>query len=71
MQQQATVGVAPAAEELLTIPEVGEVLKVAKGTVYRYITHQSLPTVRIGSSRRVRRSDLDRWIAARVTVAGT
>lgn len=68
MQQQATVGVAPT-EELLTIPEVGAALKVTRGTVYRYISHESLPTVLIGSSRRVRRTDLQSWIAARVSVA--
>jgi excisionase family DNA binding protein len=53
-------------DELLTLPEVAEDLRMSLIWVRRQIDAGELPTVRLGTAVRVRRSDLDRFILARV-----
>ncbi len=47
---------------LLTIPEVGRVLSVSRTTVYQLIGDGHLPSVKIGTSRRIRREDLAAYV---------
>ena len=47
---------------LLTLREVGEYLRVSRSTLMRLIRHGKLPSLLIGGSRRVRKSDLDDYI---------
>ena len=50
---------------LLTIPEVADELRVDKRTVYRLLRsgELDLPVIRVGSSPRVRRLDLEQHLA--------
>lgn len=54
--------------ELFTIPEVAKLLKVSVVYVRREIKAGALPTVRLGRSVRVARTDLDLYIKARRAV---
>lgn len=48
--------------ELLTVPEVCQILGVGRDTVYALINSGDLNSVKIHTLRRIRRSDLDRYI---------
>lgn len=54
---------APMASIALTAPQTSGVLKVSESTVKRLIKNGELPTVLIGRSRRILRSDLDIYVA--------
>jgi excisionase family DNA binding protein len=53
-------------DELLTVAEVADVLRVSTMTVYRLIHNGELPAVRVGRNYRVRRGDLLRYIEGQV-----
>ena len=65
-QQNAVQDLTPDWEKidrlLLTIPEVGRVLSVSRTTVYQLIGDGHLPSVKIGTSRRIRREDLAAYV---------
>ena len=46
------------AEELLTIKEAAELLKVTEVTVERYIAKEIIPSVKIGGARRIVKDDI-------------
>ncbi len=48
--------------KLYTIPEVSEILKVTRDTIYRWMRAGELKTVKIGSTRRVLASDLEEFV---------
>lgn len=50
--------------DLLNINEVAAALRVSKMTVYRFIGDGRLPAIRLGSSLRVHRRDLESYLAA-------
>jgi excisionase family DNA binding protein len=53
------------AEDLLTVPEVAELLKLKEGTIRTWLRDGKLPGFILGSRQagwRVRRSDIDRFI---------
>ena len=49
-------------DEILTLPEVAELLKVAEKTVYTMAQKGELPAFKVGGQWRFRRADLDAWI---------
>jgi excisionase family DNA binding protein len=49
-------------DEILTLPEVAQLLKVAEKTIYTMALRRSLPTFKVGGQWRFRREDLDKWI---------
>jgi excisionase family DNA binding protein len=49
---------------LLTISEVCRLLSCSRATVYRMLQRGDLVSVGLGRSRRVRRSDLEAFVAA-------
>jgi excisionase family DNA binding protein len=49
-------------EELLTVAEVAETLKLNQQTVRNWIDQGSLPALRVGRRVRIRRSDFDRLL---------
>lgn len=49
-------------EEILTLRQVAEYLKVTERTLYRLVQEGQLPAFKVGNSWRFRRDDLDRWI---------
>lgn len=53
--------------EILTLDEVAAYLKAGKRTVYRLAAEGKLPAFKLGGTWRFRRSDLDEWIAAKLT----
>lgn len=57
--------VTPAVEGLLTLVEAGEVLGIGRTRMYQLVRRKELPVVRVGRLVRVRKADLEAWIAAR------
>jgi excisionase family DNA binding protein len=49
-------------DELLTVAEVADMLRVSTMTVYRLIRTGELPAVRVGRNYRVRRGDLAAYL---------
>ncbi|MEV0912960.1 helix-turn-helix domain-containing protein [Streptomyces sp. NPDC049967] len=56
-------------DELLTVPEVMARLKVGRTTVYDLIRTRRLPSLTIGSSRRVPADGLRAYLASRLEEA--
>jgi len=50
--------------DLLTIPEACQLLNVSHPTVYRWIRAGELPMVKFGRLTRVRKADVEAFIAA-------
>lgn len=48
--------------EYLKVPEVAEMLRLARNTVYQLVGEGEIPSVRIGRSVRVSRKELERWL---------
>ena len=49
-------------EEILTLKEVAEYLKLAEKTAYRLAAEGKLPGCKVGGSWRFKQEDIDRWI---------
>jgi len=50
-------------DEILTVREVAEFLKVTERTIYRLAAEAQLPSFKVGGSWRFRRSDLVKWMS--------
>lgn len=53
------------ADEIMTLKEVAEYLRVAEKTVYRLVGEGKLPGFKVGGAWRFKRSDIERWIVER------
>jgi excisionase family DNA binding protein len=53
-------------DEILTIDEVATYLKAGKRTVYRLASSGKIPAFKLGGTWRLRRAELDQWIASRI-----
>ncbi len=51
-----------APEDILTVKEVADYLKVTERTLYRLAQKGKIPAFKVGGSWRFRRDDLDHWI---------
>lgn len=51
---------------LLTIPEVATLLRLGRTKVYDLIDHEGLPTVKLGTARRIPRQGLEIWLTRRI-----
>ncbi len=49
-------------DEVMTIPEVAEYLKVTRQTIHKLINYGNLKTFKIGRSTRILRSEIERFI---------
>ena len=49
--------------EIMTVADVAEYLKCHPSTIYRLLKAGQIPAFRVGYDWRLRRSDIDRWIA--------
>jgi excisionase family DNA binding protein len=58
------------AEELLTVEQVQELLKVGRTFAYSLIRSGELPSYRVGRLVRVRRRDIERWLEDNVVEHG-
>lgn len=57
-----TAAHAPADDPLLTVNDVAAYLKVHRARVYAIMRDEALPYVLVGTRRRVRMSDLQRYL---------
>jgi len=48
--------------EYLKVPEVAEVLRIARSRAYELVAEGEIPSVRIGRSVRISRKELERWL---------
>ncbi len=48
--------------EYLKVPEVAEILRVARSRAYELVADGEIPAIKIGRSVRVSRKELDRWL---------
>lgn len=55
----------PMTDEILTLSEVAQMLKVAEKTVYTMAQKGDLPAFKVGGQWRFRRTDLNAWIDAK------
>jgi excisionase family DNA binding protein len=46
----------------LKVPEVAEVLRIARSQAYELVANRGIPAVKIGRSVRVSRKELERWL---------
>ncbi|OHU89205.1 MULTISPECIES: methylation-associated defense system helix-turn-helix domain-containing protein MAD1 [Pseudoalteromonas] len=49
-------------DEILTLKEVADYLKLAEKTAYRLASEGKLPGFKVGGSWRFKAEDIDRWI---------
>ena len=49
-------------DEILTLKEVAEYLKLAEKTAYRLAAEDKLPGFKVGGSWRFKREDVQKWI---------
>lgn len=58
-------------DEYMTVEEIATTLRLSKMTVYRLVNIGELPAIQIGRSLRVKRADLEAYVAeAAVRPAG-
>lgn len=58
-------------DEILTLKEVAEYLKLAEKTAYRLAAEGKLPGFKVGGSWRFRREDIQAWIEQQKTKEGS
>lgn len=56
-------------DEILTLPEVAVLLKVAEKTVYTMAQKAQLPAFKVRGQWRFKRDDIDRWIEQQKAVS--
>ena len=49
-------------DEILTLPDVAQLLKVAEKTVYTMAQKSQLPAFKVRGQWRFKRNDIDQWI---------
>ena len=54
-------------DEILTLKEVAEYLKLAEKTAYRLAAEGKLPGFKVGGSWRFKKADVENWIEQRKT----
>ncbi len=48
--------------EFLKVPEVAQILRVARSRAYELVANGTIPAIKIGHSVRVARRELDKWL---------
>ena len=56
-------------DDLLTVSDVAEMLHASRATVFRILRAGTLPSIKVGKSRLVRRGTLHRFIRAQESAA--
>jgi excisionase family DNA binding protein len=49
-------------DEIITVRELAEYLKIAEKTAYRFVSEGKVPGFKVGSAWRFRKAEVDRWI---------
>lgn len=60
--ERQLTGTTTATEELLTVEQVQEFLKVGRTFAYSIVRSGELPSYRVGRLLRIRRQDVERWL---------
>jgi len=55
-------GVGPMGDQILTVKDVADYLKVNERTVYRMAASAKLPAFKVGASWRFKKEGIDAWI---------
>jgi excisionase family DNA binding protein len=50
-------------DEIMTVKELADYLKIAEKTAYRFVAEGIIPGFKVGSALRFRKSEIDKWIA--------
>lgn len=53
-------------DEILTLPEIAQLLKVADKTVYTMAQKGEIPAFKVRGQWRFRRADIEEWMASQV-----
>ena len=53
-------------DEIMTLPEVADYLKVAERTLYRLAASKKIPAFKVGEAWRFTKSDIEAWIRSQV-----
>lgn len=54
-------------EEILTVPEAADYLRVNPASVYRMIQHGTLRPLRVGRVIRLTKTEIERWVEDQLT----
>lgn len=49
-------------DEIITVKELAEYLKIAEKTAYRFVAEGKIPGFKVGSAWRFRKKEIDEWI---------
>ncbi len=49
-------------DEIMTVKELAEYLKIAEKTAYRFAAEGKVPGFKVGSAWRFKKSEVDQWI---------
>lgn len=49
-------------DEIMTVKELAEYLKIAEKTAYRFVAEGKIPSFKVGSAWRFRQKEIDAWI---------
>lgn len=56
-------------DEIMTLPEVANLLKIAEKTVYTMSQRSEIPAFKVRGQWRFKRSDIDDWIESQKSAA--
>jgi excisionase family DNA binding protein len=59
----------PPTNALMTVPELAAYLQISEKHTYKLVAEKRIPFVRLGSSLRFRRPEIDAWLEARAVKA--
>lgn len=49
-------------DEILTVKELADYLKIAEKTAYRFVAEGKIPAFKVGSAWRFKKDEIDAWI---------
>lgn len=55
----------PSGDQILTLKELSKLLRAHPSTIYRLVKRGQIPSFRVGGELRIRRDDIQRWMAER------
>ena len=55
-------------DEILTVKELAEYLKIAEKTAYRFVSEGKIPAFKVGSAWRFKKDAIDAWIKSQNTM---
>lgn len=50
------------ADEIMTVKELSDYLKIAENTAYRFASEGKVPGFKVGSAWRFKKAEIDAWI---------